>query len=69
MESINDINFEFEENPYLQYSAKELEKFCKREKINNAIIKVWLGIDNPETPELKKAYRIKKNFEKNFKKD
>jgi hypothetical protein len=69
MESINDINFEFEENPYFQYSAKELEKLRKREKISNAIIKVWLGIDNLETPELKKACRIEKNFEKSCKKD
>ena len=64
MESISDISFDFEENPYLQYSAKELSKLFKQEKVNNAVLKMWLGITNSETPELKKAYRMKKNEEK-----
>ena len=68
MESISDISFDFEENPYLQYSAKDLAKLFKREKVNNAVLKTWLGINNPETPELKKAYRMKKNEEKKHQK-
>ena len=30
MESISDISFDFEENPYLQYSAKDLAKLFKK---------------------------------------
>ena len=58
----------FGDNPYLKASAKELLKMMKKEKINNAVIEEWLGVNNPENSELKKAYRIKINVEKNFKK-
>jgi len=68
MESISDINLEFEDNPYLQYSLKELLEMRKIEKVNNADIKVWLGIDNSEDPDLKRAYRTKNNVEKKKKK-
>jgi hypothetical protein len=68
MESIQDLNFDYEDNPYLNYSFKELSKLLKRERINNAIIEQFTGNIIPIDSNLKKAYRIKKNSKKKLRK-
>jgi len=44
MESINEVSLNFKENPYANYSFKDLSSMLKKERIENAKIEENFGI-------------------------